>query len=183
MEPIARQDDPAPVSELLVARARQRDARAFEELYRLHHRRVYALALRLTGSAAQAEEVTQEAFVKAWEALPSFRGESAFSTWLHGLAVHVALRHERSERRRTARIEAVDDLGRFGAAARRAIPETSLGLERAVAALPDGARRVLVLHDIQGYRHAEIARLLGIAVGTVKAQLHRARRLVLEALR
>jgi RNA polymerase sigma-70 factor (ECF subfamily) len=180
MEPVVKLENP---SELLVARARQRDARAFEELYRLHHRRVYALALRMTANVSSAEEVTQEAFVRAWEALPSFRGESSFSTWMHGLTVHVVLRHERTERRRTARVEATDDLGRFGAEALGARPETSLGLERAVAALPEGARRVLVLHDVEGYRHAEISRLLGIAVGTVKAQLHRARKLVLEAVK
>ncbi|HYO15790.1 MAG TPA: sigma-70 region 4 domain-containing protein, partial [Thermoanaerobaculia bacterium] len=86
------------------------------------------------------------------------------------------------ERRREARIEAADDLSGYAAEVRRAMPETSIGLERAVAALPDGARRVLVLHDIQGYRYEEVARLLGIAVGTVKAQLHRARKLVMEAV-
>lgn len=177
-----RQDDPAPVAELLVVRAREGDTRAFEELYRSHHRRIYALALRMAGDAARAEEVTQEAFVRAWESLPGFRGESSFGTWLHGLAVHVALRHERTERRREARIEAADDLSGYAAEVRRAMPETSIGLERAVAALPDGARRVLVLHDVQGYRYEEVARLLGIAVGTVKAQLHRARKLVMEAV-
>lgn len=177
-----RQDTPAPVAEILVVRAREGDTRAFEELYRAHHRRIYALALRMTGDVAQAEEVTQEAFVKAWESLPGFRGESSFGTWLHGLAVHVALRHERTERRKEARIEAADDLSAYAAEVRRALPETSIALERAVAALPDGARRVLVLHDVEGYRYEEIARLLGIAVGTVKAQLHRARKLVMETL-
>jgi RNA polymerase sigma-70 factor (ECF subfamily) len=177
-----RQDDPAPTAEILVARAREGDVAAFEELYRAHHRRIYALALRMTGDAARAEEVTQEAFVRAWESLPGFRGESSFGTWLHGLAVHVALRHERTERRRKARVEATDDLSGYTAEVRRAMPETSIALERAVAALPDGARRVLVLHDIQGYRYEEVARLLGIAVGTVKAQLHRARKLVMEAV-
>ena len=179
----APEDVPAaPVAEILVVRAREGDLRAFEELYRAHHRRIYALALRMTGDACRAEEVTQEAFVKAWESLPGFRGESSFGTWLHGLTVHVALRHARTERRREARIEAAGDLSAYAAEARRALPETSIALERAVAALPDGARRVLVLHDIEGYRHEEIARQLGIAVGTVKAQLHRARKLVMEAL-
>lgn len=179
-ETIHTENGPAPVAEILVVRAREGDSKAFEELYRAHHRRVYALALRMTGSPAPAEEVTQEAFVQAWEALPSFRGESAFGTWLHGIAVRVALRHGRTERRRKARVEA-DETALASATVGRA-PETSLGLEKAVAALPHGARRVLVLHDVLGYRHEEVARLLGIAVGTVKAQLHRARKLVMEAL-
>lgn len=184
MEPdrAPRQSTHTPVTEILVVRARAGDARAFEELYRVHHRRIYALALRMTGDVARAEEITQEAFVQAWESLPGFRGESAFGTWLHGLAVHVALRHERTERRKEARIEASGDLSAYAAEIRRALPETSIALERAVAALPDGARRVLVLHDVVGYRYEEIARLLGIAVGTVKAQLHRARKLVMETL-
>lgn len=177
-----RQDAPSPVAEILVARAREGDTRAFEDLYRAHHRRIYALALRMTGDVGRAEEVTQEAFVQAWESLPGFRGESSFGTWLHGLTVHVALRHERTERRREARIETTDDLSAYAAEVRRALPETSIALERAVAALPDGARRVLVLHDIEGYRYEEIARLLGIALGTVKAQLHRARKLIMETV-
>ncbi len=179
-ETIHAENEPAPVAEILVVRAREGDSKAFEELYRAHHRRVYALALRMTGSASLAEEVTQEAFVQAWEALPSFRGESAFGTWLHGIAVRVVLRHGRTERRRKSRVEA-DETALAGATVGPA-PETSLGLEKAVAALPSGARRVLVLHDVLGYRHEEVARLLGIAVGTVKAQLHRARKLVMEAL-
>jgi RNA polymerase sigma-70 factor (ECF subfamily) len=179
-EAIDTENEPAPVAEILVVRAREGDSKAFEELYRAHHRRVYALALRMTGRAATAEEVTQETFVRAWEALPSFRGESAFGTWLHGITVRVALRHGRTERRRKARIE-TDESALAGAAVRRA-PEAALSLEKAVAALPEGARQVLVLHDVVGYRYEEVARLLGIAVGTVKAQLHRARKLVMEAV-
>lgn len=173
-------------SEMLAARARRGDSRAFEELYRLHHRRIYALALRMSRDPGVAEEMTQEAFVTAWGALPSFRGESAFGTWLHGLAARVILRQMRTDRRREERHEAAADLsgnpsGYLGEA-RRAMPETHLALERAIAMLPDGARAVLVLHDVEGYKYEEIARLLGVAVGTVKAQLHRARRLVMEAL-
>lgn len=189
MEPArqpAEPDTPA-VSELLVARARQGDARAFEELYHGHSRRIYALALRLTRDGGRAEELTQDAFVRAWEALPSFRGESAFSTWLHGLAVRVWLEQSRADRRRQERFEAADglpgDLSDYMGEVRRAMPETSLALERAIASLPEGARTALVLYAVEGYRYEEIARLLDVAVGTVKAQIHRARRLLTEALK
>jgi RNA polymerase sigma-70 factor (ECF subfamily) len=172
--------EPTPAADILVERARRGDARAFEELYRLHHRRIYALALRMTREPGRAEELTQDAFVEAWRALPSFRGESAFATWLHGVAARVVLRQMRTERRWEERNEAA-----YLAEVRRAmpsIPETTIALERAIASLPDGARSVLVLHDVEGYKYEEIARLLGVALGTVKAQLHRARRLVMEAL-
>jgi RNA polymerase sigma-70 factor (ECF subfamily) len=169
-------------AELLVARARQGEAHAFEELYRLHHRRIHALALRMTRDPGRAEELTQDAFVEAWRALPSFRGESSFGTWLHGLAVRVVLRRLRADRRWEERNEAAADLAVYLAEARRAMPETGLALERAIASLPDGARAVLVLHDVEGYKYEEISRLLGVTLGTVKAQLHRARRLVMEAL-
>jgi RNA polymerase sigma-70 factor (ECF subfamily) len=160
-----------------VERARRGDTRAFEELYKLHHRRIYALALRMTREPGRAEELTQDAFVEAWRSLPSFRGESAFSTWLHGIAVRVVLRQMRTDRRWEERNEAV-----YLTEAKRAMPDTTIALERAIASLPDGARTVLVLHDVEGYKYEEIARLLGVALGTVKAQLHRARRLVMEAL-
>lgn len=178
---------PAPLpepdpSEMLAARARRGDSRAFEELYRLHHRRIYALALRMTRDPGRAEEMTQEAFVTAWGSLPSFRGESSFGTWLHGLAARVILRQMRSDRRWEERNEAAADLAGYLSEARRAMPETNLALERAIASLPGGARTVLVLHDVEGYKYEEIARLLGVALGTVKAQLHRARRLAMEAL-
>jgi RNA polymerase sigma-70 factor, ECF subfamily len=169
--------DSAEPADILVARARRGDARAFEELYRLHHRRVYALALRMTREPGRAEELTQDAFVEAWRALPSFRGESAFSTWLHGVAARVVLRQMRADRRWEEHNESV-----YLAEAQRAMPDTAIALERAIASLPDGARAVLVLHDVEGYKYEEIARLLGVALGTVKAQLHRARRLVMEAL-
>lgn len=171
------QPDPAVPAEILVTRAGRGDTRAFEELYRLHHRRVYALALRMTREPGRAEELTQDAFVEAWRALPSFRGESAFSTWLHGVAVRVVLRQRRTDRRWEERNEAI-----YLAETQRAMPDTTIALERAIASLPDGARAVLVLHDVEGYKYQEIARLLGVALGTVKAQLHRARRLVMEAL-
>ena len=187
MEPaLDRMDDAGPepqVGELLVARARRRDPQAFEELYRRHHRRVYALALRLTRDRHRAEELTQDAFVRAWEALAGFRGESSFATWLHGLAVRVFLEQARADRRRAERFEPADGLEAYLVEVRRALPETSLTLEKAVAGLPEGARLPLVLYAIEGYRYEEIARLLGVALGTVKAQIHRARRLLMEVLK
>ena len=182
MEPARSTAVPAIIPELLVARARQGDARAFEELYRANSRRVYALSLRLTGDPGRAEELTQDVFVRAWEALASFREESAFSTWLHGLAVRVWLEQSRADRRREERFERVDEVALSGylAEVRRAMPETSLALERAIASLPAGARTMIVLYAVEGYRYEEIARLLDVAVGTVKAQIHRARRLLME---
>lgn len=167
----------------LIHRAQQGDPAAFEALYRQHVGRVYALCLRLTGDAAHAEELTQDAFVRAWERLGSFRGESAFSSWLYRLTVNVVLLRLRAARRRSLRVFTTDD----PAALERPAPESGgpaarLDLERAVAALPPGAREVFVLHDVEGHRHEEIARLTGIAVGTSKAQLFRARRLLREAL-
>ena len=138
-------------------RAQAGDDSAFEQLYREHVGRVYALCLRMSADAVAARELTQDVFVRAWERLDSFRGESAFASWLHRLAVPPA-------------------------ATRDGSPVLRLDLEAAVAALPPGARRVLVLHDIEGYEHAEIGKLLGIAEGTSKAHLFRARRLLREVL-
>ena len=167
----------------LIHRAQQGDRAAFEALYRAHVGRVYALCLRLTADAGQAEERTQDAFVRAWERLATFRGESAFSSWLYRLTVNEVLLGRRAEHRREQRIVTADD----PAALERPRPAIggagmALDLERAIAALPVGAREVFVLHDVEGYRHEEIARLTGIAVGTSKAQLFRARRLLREAL-
>jgi RNA polymerase sigma-70 factor (ECF subfamily) len=173
------------IADLLVARARRRDPHAFEELYSQNRQRIYALALRLTRQARRAEELTQDAFVRAWEALPGFRGDSAFATWLHGLAVRVFLEQARAERRRTERIESAADLELYVDEIRRALPgttATSLALEKAIAGLPDGARVPLVLYAVEGYTYEEIARLLGLALGTIKAQIHRARRLLKEIL-
>ncbi len=171
------------VAELLVVRARQGDARAFEELYRQHHRRIYALALRLTRDRGRAEELTQDAFVRAWEALAGFRGDSSFATWLHGLAVRVFLERSRAERRWAERFEAADVLESYLGEAQRAMPETNLALEKAFAGLPEGARIPLLLYAVEGYKYEEIARLLGLAAGTIKAQIHRARRLLMEVLK
>lgn len=169
-------------TDLLVERAKRRDRVAFEALYRAHYRRVYALALRMTCDVSRAEELTQEVFVRAWEALPGFRAESKLGTWLHTVAVRTCLNAGRAKRRREARFHNSGDIDRYAFAAKRAMPDTSVDLERALASLPPRAREVAVLFDIYGYRHEEIAVVLGIAEGTSKAQLHKARRLMREAL-
>lgn len=166
----------------LIRRALDGDASAFESVYRAHVGRVYAVCLRMSGEPGHAEELTQDVFVRAWERLASFRGESSLASWLHRMAVNVVLEDARSERRRHARVEPSEDPAACERPAQEAGPEIGLDLERAISALPAGARRVFVLHDIEGYRHAEIATLTGSAEGSVRAQLHRARRLLMEAL-
>ncbi len=168
----------------LVRRAQDGDETAFRDLYREHAGRIYAVCLRLTGDAAAAEERTQDAFVRAWERLGTFRGESAFGTWLHRLAVNVVLMEQRGRRRRERRVAPASDDPVFERAA--ATPAGAgggrLDLERAITLLPAGARQVFVLFDVEGYSHEEIAGMCGIAVGTSKAQLFRARRLLREML-
>jgi RNA polymerase sigma-70 factor (ECF subfamily) len=166
----------------LVDQAQAGDMAAFEELYRRNVGRVYALCMRLAGDASLAEELAQDVFVRAWERLGTFRGESAFSSWLHPLTVNLALSERRARRRRTARVMTTDDLAPFEKPGRTPGPEAGLDLEKALAALPPGARSVFVLHDVEGYRHQEIAEMTGVAEGTSKAQLHRARRMMREAL-
>jgi RNA polymerase sigma-70 factor (ECF subfamily) len=164
-----------------VRRAQQGDQAAFRVLYDAHVGRVYAICLRMARNRTEAEEHTQDVFVRAWERLASFRSESAFSTWLHRLAVNEVLQSRRAAGRRSARVTLVEDPAALDGAARSALL-SSPDLERAIAGLPDGARAVFVLHDVEGYQHDEIARMSGIAEGTSKAQLHRARRLLREAL-
>lgn len=164
-----------------VRRAQQGDQTAFRTLYQEHVGRVYALCLRLSGNAGDAEEHAQDVFVRVWERLGSFRGESAFSTWLHRLTVNVVLHARRTAGRRTSRVRLADDpLELEAAAASSAAPAEDLS--QAIARLPEGARMVFVLHDVEGYQHDEIAGLLDIAEGTSKAQLFRARRLLREML-
>ncbi len=178
--------DPRSVERAQIARARSGDLSAFEALYRANVSRIYGLCLRLCGDAALAEDLTQEAFVRAWQKLDSFRGESAFSSWLYPLAVNVALTERRSRRRRDLRLVVTDDLAPFenpDRPPRSGGPESRLDLERALATLPPGARSVFVLHDAYGFKHGEIAEMTGVATGTSKAQLHRARKLLREALK
>ncbi|GMW01411.1 MAG: hypothetical protein AMXMBFR84_25480 [Candidatus Hydrogenedentota bacterium] len=166
----------------LVRQAQAGDMRAFEQLYRDTVGRVYGLCLRMCGEAWLAEELAQDAFVRAWDRLDSFRADSAFSSWVYRIAVNVVLTEHRAKTRRNAKhAEAEDNTGRHHGAAPRT-PELRMDLEAAIATLPDGAREVFLLHDVEGYKHEEISELTGIAPGTSKAQLFRARRLLREAL-
>ncbi len=166
---------------ILVERARAGDERAFERLYRAHIGRVIALCARLTGDGGRAEEMAQDVFVRVWERLAQFRGESAFTSWLHRLTVNFVLNEHRTEVRRVARVVATGELERMDRGIEQRGGE-DIDLEQAIAMLPAGARAVFVLHDVEGYRHEEIASMVGIAVGTSKAHLCRARRLLREAL-
>jgi len=166
----------------LVRRARQGDHDAFEQIYRLHAGRVYALCLRLAGDAVEARRLCQDSFVRAWERLASFRGESEFSSWLHRLTVNVVLVDRRAAGRRNRRVVVASDAPPFDGAAGTGWTPERLDLENAIAALPPGARAVFVLFEIEGYGHDEIAAMTGISAGTSKAQLHRARRLLRKAL-
>ncbi|HEU5049201.1 MAG TPA: RNA polymerase sigma factor [Gemmatimonadales bacterium] len=149
------------------------DAHAFEGLYRAHVNRVHSLVRRMLG-AEEADEVTQDVFVRAWQKLGTFRGESAFGTWLHRLAVNVVLaRRAELGTRRQRYLDGDDTLAEVAARPMRA--DDAMDFEEAIQRLPDGARQVFVLHDVEGYRHEEIADMLGLVAGTSKSQLHRAR--------
>jgi RNA polymerase sigma-70 factor (ECF subfamily) len=143
---------------------------------------VYGLCLRLSGNATLAQELAQDVFVRAWQRLGTFRGESAFFSWLYTLAVNMTYSERRSRLRRLSRVWPTDDLTPYDRPKRPATPEVAVDLEKAIGALPPGARTVFVLHDVHGFKHEEIANMVGIATGTCKAQLHRARRLLREAL-
>jgi RNA polymerase sigma-70 factor (ECF subfamily) len=159
-----------------VALATGGDASAFERLYRTHVSRIHGLARRMLGTV-EADEVTQDIFVRTWQKLGQFRGESAFSTWLHRLAVNVVIERRRSfaiQRDRMSDDESALEL----ATAPAAHTDLSMDFETAIEQLPPGAREILVLHDVEGYKHREIAGLLGITTGTSKRQLHRARLLM-----
>ncbi|MDA0788721.1 MAG: RNA polymerase sigma factor [Proteobacteria bacterium] len=160
----------------LVLRAKDDDVTAYEELYRRHVGRIFALCRRLTKDHDTAEDLTQDAFVQAWRKLGDFRGDSAFGSWLYRIAANIALSHLRSQKHFTQSLED-DDLP-----AHRETTGLQIGLEQAIANLPDGARTVFVLFAIEGHTHDEIAGLLGIAQGSSKAQLHRARTLLKAAL-
>jgi len=155
------------------------DAHAFGRLYRDHCARIHTLARRMA-SEEDADELTQDVFVRAWEKLRTLRGESAFGTWLHRLAVNLILAKRTAAARRRGR--AAGDQPLETVAGRAAPPELAMDFETAIAHLPDGARQVFVLFDVEGYRHEEIGRMLGISVGTSKSQLHRARMILREHL-
>lgn len=168
---------------LLVKQASRGDTRAFEALYRRHEGRMYALCLRMTGDRPRAEDCVQETFVQAWRKLDTFRGQSAFGTWLHRIAVNQVLSQQRKEARRPMLVELEEQRTEDPAAERRVKDSgLRLDLDGAIRSLPEGARNVFVLHAVHGYSHEETAEMLGVAVGTCKAQLHRARRLLAERL-
>jgi RNA polymerase sigma factor (sigma-70 family) len=165
-----------------VALAIAGDARAFERLYRAHVDRTFALCARMTGDRVAAEELTQDVFVRAWEKLRLFRGDSAFATWLHRVAVNVVL-SARATSRRQPLTDAGDEEEALATWSQQGLaPGDMTDVDVAIARLPPGARRVFVLHDVEGYRHDEIGEMLGITAGGSKAQLHRARHLLREAL-
>ena len=163
-----------------VTKAAAGDPRAFERLYRSHEARIFTLARRMAGSD-DAPELTQEIFVRAWEKLGTFRGESAFGTWLYRLAINLILSRRESRAIWRRRHEGSEDALEM-IPARPTSPEHRMDFENALERLPKGARQILVLHDVEGYKHDEIAGLLGVTSGTSKAQLFRARMLMRAAL-
>ena len=172
--------EPLPSSDHNLAKsAAAGDMVAFEELYRRHNRRVYALCLRMTRSIEEAEDLTQEAFIQLYRKIGSFRGDSAFSTWLHRLTVNQVLMHFR---KRSVKLERTTEEGETpeqtvkGTGNPNQMPVIDrIALDRAINQLPPGYRTVFLLHDVEGHEHEEVARILNIAVGTSKSQLHKAR--------
>jgi RNA polymerase sigma-70 factor, ECF subfamily len=164
----------------LVQRACAGDARAFERLYREHAGRVYGLCLRMTRDVQLAEDCTQDTFINAWRALPKFETRSSLGTWLHRIAVNVSL----ARRRKSPPAESAPEDGELAAPSEWLLetPVEVHEIETAIGELPDGARDALVLHALYGYSHGEAAEMLGVAEGTCKAQLHRARKLLRERL-
>ena len=162
------------------ARAAQGDAEAFERLYRVHVARVHTLARRMAGDGP-ADDLTQEVFIRAWTKLGTFRGTSSFGTWLHRLAVNLILSKRATLARQRDRMVAGDGLLER-MAGRPERPGLGMDLEKAMRHLPEGAKQVFVLYDVEGYSHQEISESMGISVGTSKSQLHRARMLLREHL-
>ena len=175
-----KKPEPAPNSDLALAIAAGKgDMSAFEKLYERHNRRVYSLCLRMTQNSAEAEDLAQEAFIQLFRKIGSFRGDSAFTTWLHRLTVNQCLMHFR---KRSVKLERTTEEGETpvqivsGTENPNAMPVMDrIALDNALTQLPPGYRTVFVLHDVEGHEHEEIAKMLGVAVGTSKSQLHKAR--------
>jgi len=169
-----------PSDGLLVAAARRGDMRAFESLYKMHCAKVMGLCMRMTRQREVAEDCVQQTFIKAWRSLGAFEGRSAFGTWIHSIAVHVVLGHLRSQKPWLTTSMSTDDDEESSRFEEMQEEDTGqvIDVERALLTLPEGARCVVVLQAIYGYSHEEVAGMLGIAVGTCKAQLHRARHLL-----
>lgn len=176
------QDMATPVTDeqAWIHRAQRADTQAFEALYRLHAGKVYGLCLRMTGNVSEAEDCTQEAFIQAWNKLAKFRGDSAFATWLHRIAVNAVLGRMRKSKREQDRLQDMADVRpvRLTDADSGELRDLAAAIDR----LPARARHTFVLHAVYGYSHDETAGMLGIAPGTSKAQLHRARRLLVQQL-
>ena len=172
--------DPSSSSDLKLAQsATEGNMAAFEELYNRHHRRVYSLCLRMLQNTAEAEDLTQEVFIQLYRKIGSFRGDSAFTTWLHRMTVNQVLMHFR---KRTVKFEKTTEEGEtpvqivVGTENQAKMPIVDkIALENAIAQLPNGYKNVFVLHDVEGYEHEEVAKILGCSVGTSKSQLHKAR--------
>lgn len=162
----------------LVRRVQTGDAGAYERVYRQFVGRVYATCLRMLANQEWAEQVTQDVFVQAWERIASFRADGSFAGWLHRLTVNTVLLALRTRKRRRQWIQTTTDMLRYDRTARQAPEGSRLDLEAAIATLPEKARLVFVLYTIEGYKHEEIANVLQVTVGTTKAQLHRARKLL-----
>jgi RNA polymerase sigma-70 factor (ECF subfamily) len=175
----------------ILMRAQAGDHHAFAHLYSLHKRRIYSLCLRMVGNVAEAEDLTQEAFLQLHRKIATFRGDSAFSTWLHRLSINVVLMHLRKKGLPLMSLdEAMEPTYDDGPGRSFGAPDLSLtgsidrlALERAVAALPAGYRLIFVLHDVEGFEHNEIAAMLDCSVGNSKSQLHKARLKLRDALR
>ncbi len=174
----------------LIARAQQGDEEAFSALFEAHKRRVYSLCLRMTGNTAEAEDLTQEAFLQLFRKISTFRGESAFSTWLHRLSVNVVLMHLRKKGLQQVSLDEMDTSQEepvkrdYRDDDRRLLGSVDrISLTRAIAELPPGYRAVFILHDVEGYEHNEIAEIMKCSVGNSKSQLHKARMKLREWLR
>jgi RNA polymerase sigma-70 factor (ECF subfamily) len=175
----------------VLARAQAGDHHAFAQIYSLHKRRIYSLCLRMVGNVAEAEDLTQEAFLQLHRKIATFRGDSAFSTWLHRLAINVVLMHLRKKGLSLISLdEAMEPTPEEGPGRSFGAPDLSLAgsidrlaLERAISDLPAGYRLIFVLHDIEGYEHNEIAAMLDCSIGNSKSQLHKARLKLRDAMR
>ena len=166
----------------VVRRAQSGDSAAFDALYTAHVERVFALCLRMTADERRAEELAQDVFVKAWRRIGTFRGDAAFTTWLHRVTVNTVLDDRKRRSRRPAQLSAVADEAYGPGSAAASDPGARLTLERAIASLPARARTAIVLHGIEGYSYEEVAELMDVAIGTVKSHIHRARALLIERL-
>jgi RNA polymerase sigma-70 factor, ECF subfamily len=166
-----------------ILKAQLGDRFAFEDIYRAYIGKVYAICLRMSADPDRAQELTQETFIRIWETINSFRGDSPFSAWLRRVAINVVLVDIRSNRRRSARISSSSNIDCVERGNTDNSMASNMDLESAIATLPPQARAIFILHDMEGYKHEEVAQMMDLAIGTCKAQLHRARKLLQEILK